>query len=61
MKMVKLKSIFVVLLLSFWATDADAGSVFLFAPFLSKSVTITFIPLVKELASRGHQVPRQIS
>jgi hypothetical protein len=39
------------------SSTSDGGSVLLFAPFLSKSVTITFVPLLKELASRGHQVP----
>jgi len=34
----------------------ESGKVFLFAPYLSKSVTITFIPLLEELARRGHQV-----
>jgi hypothetical protein len=35
---------------------AEPGKVFLFAPFLSKSVTITYVPLLEELANRGHQV-----
>ena len=51
--MVLQKAIF---LLAFLVLGANAGSIFLFAPFLSKSVTITFVPLIKELAHRGHQV-----
>ena len=45
-----------VLLVAGLTPATEAGKVFLFAPFLSKSVTITFVPLVKELANRGHQV-----
>ena len=45
-----------ILLVVSFTPKNEAGKVFLFAPFLSKSVTITFVPLVKELADRGHQV-----
>jgi len=46
----------ILLLLLLIIAGAESGKVFLFAPFLSKSVTITYVPLLEELANRGHQV-----
>jgi hypothetical protein len=38
------------------AGAADCGNVLFYMPFISESVKITFMPVVKELASRGHGV-----
>ena len=35
---------------------ADCGKVLFYMPFISESVKITFMPVAKELASRGHSV-----
>jgi glycine cleavage system protein P-like pyridoxal-binding family len=43
-----------ILLLS--AAVADCGKVLVWLPVVSKSMKITYTPLVEELARRGHQV-----
>jgi hypothetical protein len=48
--------VFFSILLIVMIVGVESGKVFLFAPFISKSVTITFVPLLHELANRGHQV-----
>ncbi len=35
---------------------ADAGKVFIWLPLISKSIQITYTPVVEELAKRGHEV-----
>jgi hypothetical protein len=35
---------------------STAGKVLFYMPFISESVKITFMPVAKELASRGHSV-----
>jgi hypothetical protein len=35
---------------------AESGKVLFFAPFVSKSMVITYKPIMKELAKKGHQV-----
>jgi hypothetical protein len=35
---------------------AESGNIIFFAPFVSKSITITYSPILKELAKKGHQV-----
>jgi hypothetical protein len=49
-------NVFFSILLIVMIVGVESGKVFLFAPFISKSVTITFVPLLHELANRGHQV-----
>jgi hypothetical protein len=46
--------VFFIVLLS--SVEIESGKVLIYAPFIAKSITITFAPLVKELARRGHQV-----
>jgi hypothetical protein len=37
-------------------SGGESGKVLLFAPFVSKSMVITYSPILKELAKKGHQV-----
>ena len=36
--------------------SSTAGKVLFYMPFISESVKITFMPVAKELSSRGHSV-----
>ena len=35
---------------------AESGNIMFFGPFVSKSMVITYTPILKELAKKGHQV-----
>ncbi len=34
----------------------ESGKILFFAPFVSKSIVITYSPILRELAKKGHQV-----
>ena len=36
--------------------EIDAGSIFFYMPFVSRSMKITFMPLAEKMAERGHEV-----
>lgn len=38
---------------------AESGNIMFFGPFVSKSMVITYTPILKELAKKGHQVGLQ--
>ncbi len=51
----KLTLFFFLLFLSVF-DSSTAGKVLFYMPFISESVKITFMPVAKELSSRGHSV-----
>ena len=44
------------LALTLLASSGEAGKFLFYMAFVSKSMKITFMPIVEELAARGHEV-----
>ena len=47
---------FFLLSVALLAGVAESGNILFFGPFVSKSMIITYTPILKELASHGHKV-----
>ena len=46
----------IVVVLLLWVLRAEAAKIMFYVPFVSRSMKITYMPVVNELVARGHDV-----